>query len=207
MAILRKDAGTAFDPRVVEWFAAVVPAWLARVPAMATDADAAAAPAQLVPRRELGLDEVTGLPARQAFLRECARVLEARAADGRPTAVLLVTLDVAGPRVGRDRGLPSVEATVAVADALSRHTRGCDLVARYAQSEFVVLLPDVAAAEARAAATRVGEAANDALLDAGADERVSVQVAYGVAPAGCVAPEALLATADAMRRRVTAGAA
>ena len=202
--ILRQDAGTAFDPQVVAWFEAVAPVWVARSAGeqsacMAHTAEPADVRAQ---RRALGLDEATGLPGRQAFFVECARVLAARAHDGRPTALLLVTLDPATPATPATR--PAADGVAAVvAEALSRHTRGGDFVGRYAAGEFVVLLADVSADEAHATAGRLAEVAGDALADAGDDARVAVHVAVGIAPSGSAAPEALLAAADAARRRGT----
>jgi putative nucleotidyltransferase with HDIG domain len=94
-----------------------------------------------VEREALGLDPVTGLPRRAAFYDECARVLAARSADGRPTSVLLVRVTNVDALAG-DGGRGAVDAVLAaVADALSRNTRGGDFVGRHADDEFVLLLP------------------------------------------------------------------
>ncbi len=199
--ILRNDAGTAFDPQVVAWFEAIAPVWAARTAGEHAERTAnAAEPADVrAQRRMLGLDEATGLPGRQAFFVECARVLAARAHDGRPTALLLVTLNAATTALRPE----SDGVAAVVAEALSRHTRGGDFVGRYAAGEFVVLLADVSADEAHETAARLAEVAGDALADAGEDARASVHVAVGIAPTGSSAPEALLAAADAARRRGT----
>ncbi len=202
IAILRKDAGTAFDPQVVAWFEAVAPEWRTRADAVPTADEAPhVAPHVASQRRALGLDERTGLPGRQAFLTECARVLAARAQDGRPTSLLLVTLEEQAAHGGR-RGAPvSTEASDAVAEAICRHTRGGDMVARYSVTEFVVLLADVPVDEARGMLTRVAEAARDALANVDENVRCGVHVVAAEAPAACTGPEALLAAADAARRR------
>ena len=194
-AILAKDAGTAFDPQVVEWFTAVAPEWEAQLEPSGP-VTSAAAPEVAAQCRALGHDEVTGLPGRQAFFAECARVLAARAADGRPTSLLLVTLGSPGGSAH-----PPADAVLqTVADALSRNTRGSDFIVRYARHEFLVLLPDLGADEAQVTAERLREVVVAALAAGGAPAP-ALHVAFGSAPPASASPELLLAVADAARRR------
>jgi diguanylate cyclase (GGDEF)-like protein/putative nucleotidyltransferase with HDIG domain len=202
MDLLRRDVGSAFDPRVFAWFEAVAPAWGAQAgQAPAVDASARDAQAE---REALGLDGLTGLPRRGAFFDECARVLSARADDGRPTSLLIVRLvNLAALAAERGRGAADA-ALSAVADALSRNTRGGDFVGRYADDEFVVVLPDVPLGEALAVAARLTEASTAARACVPGVRPVTPRVAVGAAAAPPVGatPSLLLAAADGALARV-----
>lgn len=206
LRILRQDAGTAFDPQVVAWFEAVTPAWRATLAAAGAGDGSPAADARPTldvrdQRRGAGLDEVTGLPGRQAFFDECARVLSARSDDGRPTTLLLVTLR---PAVGT--GGVGEAALVAVAEAISRNTRGGDFVGRYAEREFVVLLPDTNAEEGGATLGRLRDVVGAALRRTTFDTPpATAELAASVAPEHGATAGALLAATDATLRRGRGG--
>ena len=202
--IILKDAGTAFDPQVVAWFEAVAPAWQATLAAAADGADAAATPDVRAQRRAASVDEVTGLPGRQAFFDEAARVLAARAADGRPTSLLLITLV---PAPG-GTGVVSDAALAAVGEAVSRNTRGGDFVGRYSERELVVLMPDTTAEEGAGSLTRLRDVVGTALRRSAA-EVPAATAALGVstAPDGGTTGSALLAAADTALRRGRGGPA
>ena len=213
MDLLRRDCGTAFDPRVFAWFEAVAPAWAETRGVTAADSAAAGADQDACRQRlALGLDPLTGLPGRDAFYRECELVLAARRADGRPTGLVLVRVANATV-VGATRGRAALEAGLAaVADALSRNTRGGDFVGRYADDEFVVLLPDEDLRHTHAAANRLRECAAAVRVLApskpGAPPgalalAIHVGVASGTQPATTAA--GLLAAADAALGRTGAG--
>ncbi len=204
MGIIRQDAGTAFDPQVVAWFDAVAPAWRATLAAAGEGTsgmqDPAGAGDPRAQRRAAGLDEVTGLPGRQAFFDECARVLAARAGDERSTTLLLVTLVPAA-------GAPVSEgALFAAAEAISRNTRGGDFVGRYAEREFVVLLPDTDADEGASTLGRLRDVVAAALRRvADGAPPSAADFAMGVAPDSGTTVGSLLAAADASLRRARGG--
>ncbi len=210
LRILRQDAGTAFDPQVVAWFEAVAPAWRATLAAAdgapevdgSMGGDARLAPDVRDQRRAAGLDEVTGLPGRQTFFDECARVLAARVGDGRPTVLLLVSLTppaVAGA-IGTS-GL-SEAALAAVGEAISRNTRGGDFVGRYSEREFVVMLPDTNVEDGAATLVRLRDVIGTALRNVTSDAAAPmVDMAASVAPEHGTTSGALLAAADATLRR------
>ena len=168
-------------------------------------------------RLALGLDPLTGLPLRTAFFRECERVLAARAHDGRSTGLVVVRVLDTSAAVAH-RGHAAVDAVLAaMGEALSRHTRGGDFVGRYAEDEFVILLPDETLLETHAVATRLRNCAESARViapgkiapekNAAGTSTFSMRVEVGVAAApqhGRTA-DALLAAADAMVRRGTGG--
>ncbi|HEY0780029.1 MAG TPA: HD domain-containing phosphohydrolase [Gemmatirosa sp.] len=212
MAILRKDNGQAFDPGVFASFEAVAAAWAAQqASATATTVELAVVDVW-ADRQARGLDPLTGLPTRSAFFRECERVLAARAEDGRPTGLVVVRA-IDTPSVIAHRGRSAFDAALtAVAEALSRHTRGGDFVGRYSDDEFVILLPDEDLLETHAAATRLRECAEAARVVApshGATSTFSLRVQVGVAAApqhGHTA-DSLLAAADATLGRCAGGRA
>lgn len=201
MDLLRRDSGTAFDPQVFAWFEAVAPAW-AEHAAAAPAADPVVRDAR-AEREALGLDGLTGVPRRSAFYEECTRVLAARAGDGRPTSLLLVRVtNFAALTAARGRGAGDA-AIAAVADALSRNTRGGDFVGRYADDEFVVVLPDVPLGEAHAVADRLKEAGEAAPVARPGEPPTAPCLAVGAAavPPTGASPDFLLAAADAALRR------
>jgi diguanylate cyclase (GGDEF)-like protein len=196
MGIMRRDVGTMFDPRVFAWFEAVAPAWAERAARRTADPAAHDARAE---REALGLDGTTGLPGRAAFYTECARVLAARSGDGRPTSVLLVRVTNLGALAAEHGRAAADAALAAVADRLSRDTRGGDFVGRYADDEFIVVLPDVPLGEAVLVARR--------LEDAGAaPARVAIGAASAPA-AGDTAAHLVVAADAALGRAVRQQAA
>ena len=211
MGIMRRDSGTAFDPRVFAWFEAVAPAWQARRTSGEPVALDGGATIELRSERQaLGLDPLTGLPTRAAFYRECERVLAARAADGRPTGLVIVR-SIDTDTVVAARGRAALDAALSeVADTLSRNTRGGDFVGRYSDEEFVVLLPDEDLLQTHAAATRLRESAEAARVLApsrGVTSAFSLRLAIGVAaaPQQGQTADALLAAADATLGRCAGG--
>jgi diguanylate cyclase (GGDEF)-like protein len=117
-------------------------------------------------------------------------------------AVLIVTIDTSGALAtrGREGEAPAAadELRRQVADALSRNTRGGDLVGRLADDEFVVLLPDTQPAEARAAADRLRDAIAAVLAPREGDGRRPTSFAaigIAIAPGHGDTPERLFAAA------------
>jgi diguanylate cyclase (GGDEF)-like protein/putative nucleotidyltransferase with HDIG domain len=171
MAILRQDVGTQFDPTVFALFEEVEPAWRERSAQLSLECDA--------PRAEpapTGLDALTGLPGRAALIGEADRVLAARRATGRPTALLALDVDgmaALDAQLGRAAGDALLQR---VGEILSRHTRASDVVARAGSDRFLVLLPDLDAGEAVRMAERLRAAAGQSLLP-GTSFTLSVGVA------------------------------
>ncbi|MDB5099131.1 MAG: serine/threonine protein kinase [Cyanobacteria bacterium RYN_339] len=107
---------------------------------------------------EASTDALTGLRNRRFFLDQAARELDISRRYKRAMSLLLVDVDhfkrindTYGHAVG-DRVL------VAVADALAKAARTCDLPARYGGEEFVVLCPDTDAPGAMILAERFRKA-------------------------------------------------
>ncbi|GJG88241.1 hypothetical protein tb265_34220 [Gemmatimonadetes bacterium T265] len=208
MGLLRRDCGTAFDPRVFAWFEAVAPAWGARIGSGSTREHETVGADTRARRLASGLDVLTGLPTRAEFFRECERVLAARANDGRPTGLVILRAVNVDAAVA-DRGRDAVDAALAaIGEGLSRNTRGGDFVGRYSDAEFVVLLPDEDLLHTHAAATRLRECAEVTCVlapdgDGAAVGRAPLRVNVGAAaaPTHGRTGHALLAAADAALRR------
>ena len=208
MDLLRRDCGTAFDPRVFTWFEAVAPTWAQMRASTAADSVVAGADQDALRQRSaLRLDPLTGLPGRDAFYRECERAPAGGApARGRGRAP-------PAPPGGARRGRGALDAGLAaVADALSRNTRGGDFVGRYADDEFVVLLPDEDLSQTHAAANRLRECAAAVRVVAPAEPGTTpsaLALTIRVAVASAAQPDAtaagLLAAADARIGRSSAG--
>jgi diguanylate cyclase (GGDEF)-like protein len=120
-------------------------------------------------------DGLTGVANRRRLDRDIAAHVGATG----PTAVIMVEVDdykraneVYGHHVG-DHVLRAVGATLAT------HVRHDDVVYRYSDEEFCILLPGAAHAEARAVADRVVAAMRSILLPDGRRVTVSVGVADG----------------------------
>jgi GGDEF domain-containing protein len=182
VALLRKDVGTMFDPRVFAWFEEVAPAWAART--AAEQAQGARTPARGAPRQPApGHDALTGLPGRALLAEEVDRVLASRGA-AEPLSVVVV-------RVAD--GASDAEL-VRVGEALCRNTSGGSAVGRLERVEFAVALPDVPLTEARVLAERLRVAAAEAVARQGAAAR-DVWVGVAVAGPGASSAAALFAAA------------
>ncbi len=213
MTILRRDCGTAFDPQVFAWFETVAPTWNERRGGSATTQHETLSVTELrVDRIARGLDPVTGVPSREAFYEESERVLASRATDGRPTGLVVVRVSDAS-HVLATRGRAALEAALSMlADALSRNTRGGDFVGRYADEEFVVLLPDEDLLATHQAASRLRECVEAVRVIVPGRHGASaspfalrVQIGVAVAPQHGHSADALLAAADATLGRCAGG--
>jgi diguanylate cyclase (GGDEF)-like protein len=138
-----------------------------------------------------GIDPLTGLPDRAAFIHR----LRQAAATRTPIAVLFLDLDdfkVVNDGFGHEAGDLLL---IAVAERLRGAVRDSDMVARLGGDEFTVLCEGVADAErARAAAGHIREALNGPFAIGG--QRRHVRVSIGVRLSDGVAPEALVRDAD-----------
>jgi two-component system, cell cycle response regulator len=138
-------------------------------------------------------DELTGIANRRALFREADRML----ATGKVLSVVLFDLDrfklindSYGHLMG-DRILADVAAT------LKANTRVGDVIARYGGDEFVLLLPDTPAPDARAITDRIRHRIANLRWDH-AGQTISVGVGIGLSTAGTGSSIAtLLAESDA----------
>jgi two-component system cell cycle response regulator len=138
-------------------------------------------------------DELTGIANRRALFRAADEMLEA----GKVMSVALFDLnhfkqinDTYGHLVG-DRILADVAA------CLAEHTRVGDVIARYGGDEFVLLLPNTSAADARQITDRIRDRIAQLEWDIGGN-LITVAVGTGLATAGSGSSIAtLLAESDA----------
>jgi diguanylate cyclase (GGDEF)-like protein/putative nucleotidyltransferase with HDIG domain len=176
MEMLRKDIGTMFDPTVFEWFERVAGDWPSRLSQVTGDEELA--PATDVPDDIEELDGVTQMPMRRAFREIGTRLLEARQATGRPVSLLLIDID--DFRGVKDSGSDCGEqALQLVAEKIRMTTRPSDHLARYADDEFVILLPGTRLEDAVAVAERIRETVANTVARH-ADRELHVTISVGV---------------------------
>ncbi|HYI11146.1 MAG TPA: diguanylate cyclase [Thermoanaerobaculia bacterium] len=138
-------------------------------------------------------DELTGIANRRALFREAERML----ATDKVLSVVLFDLDrfkqindTYGHLMG-DRILADVAAT------LKAHTRVGDVIARYGGDEFVLLLPDTPAPDARIITDRIRQRIANLRWDH-AGQTITVGVGIGLSTAGSGSSiSTLLAESDA----------
>lgn len=138
-------------------------------------------------------DELTGVANRRALMRGGEQILK----EGRALSVILIDLDrfkeindtlghLAGDRVLRE-----------VAASLTANTRYGDIIGRYGGDEFVLLLPDTAATEARQISRRIIARIRQPIWTVTPDPlRVSARVGVATSPSGGKTLEELLFTCD-----------
>ncbi|MEN2979502.1 PleD family two-component system response regulator [Tistrella bauzanensis] len=100
-------------------------------------------------------DGLTGLYNRRYLSAHLQRMFVRAGHDGRPLAVLMLDIDhfkQLNDTYGHDAGDRVLQA---MADRMTRHVRGVDLVARYGGEEFVMVLPDSDQRSAHEVAERV----------------------------------------------------
>jgi diguanylate cyclase (GGDEF)-like protein len=147
----------------------------------------------LTPRFEPGLDPLTGLPDRAAFLHRLSLAADA----GAPIAVLFLDLDdfkVVNDGFGHATG---DRLLMQVAERLRAAVRDHDLVARLGGDEFTVLCDGVGDSQrALAAAAHIRRALEAPFEIAGQRRHVRVSIGCKVADGERVDAEALLRDAD-----------
>jgi diguanylate cyclase (GGDEF)-like protein/PAS domain S-box-containing protein len=145
-------------------------------------------------------DALTGLRNHGAFQADIQVLLggDGNAETGGSATFALLMLDLDGFKAFNDAcGHPAGDRLLReIADALPDHVRAEDRVFRYGGDEFVVLLPGVLRAEARAIADRLATAVDAiGLRDAGPNVTVSIGVA--ACPADGTTKDELVMLADA----------
>jgi two-component system cell cycle response regulator len=138
-------------------------------------------------------DELTGIANRRALFRAAEEMLAA----GKTLSVVLFDLDHF-KRINDTFGHLTGDRILAdVATCLKAHTRIGDVIARYGGDEFLLLLPDTPAADARVISERIREKIADLRWDV-SGQAISIAVGTGVSTAGSGSSIAtLLAESDA----------
>ena len=128
-------------------------------------------------------DPLTGLKNRRSFLEALEQELERSTIARRPFSVLVVDADLF-KRVNDTHGHHIGDRVLqALSHAFAEETRRLDLVARLGGEEFAILLPDRAAAEARALCARLLERVRAIRIEAGGGQ-VTCTISIGLTDAG-----------------------
>jgi diguanylate cyclase (GGDEF)-like protein/PAS domain S-box-containing protein len=146
-------------------------------------------------------DALTGLANRHKFKERYELERQRQARVGLPLSLILVDVDhfkVVNDTWGHIVGDVCLKA---VANALACHVRGIDLVARFGGEEFLVLLTDANAHEARLVGEKLRRAVESTVISTGLAAQPSLQVtaSFGVAtllPPEELSLEALIERAD-----------
>lgn len=143
-------------------------------------------------------DALTGLYNHRYFYEQLSHEIDRSVRYGQPLTVLLMDMnnfkqinDSYGHIVG-DKFLGLVGQIIA------RQIRASDVGARYGGDEFVVILPNTSADEARITADKLASAVSNAAAMSPGDEKVKLGIAIGVAtcPDDSRSPGQLLEIAD-----------
>ena len=129
-------------------------------------------------------DPLTGLHNRRYGLSHLAQVAARARKDGRSYAVMLVDLDrfkTVNDRYGHATG---DAVLTAVARRLAASLRSVDLVARIGGEEFLVVMPEISAPAAQAAAERLRRAVADTPIEVPGGGTLTQTVSIGVAIGG-----------------------
>ncbi|CAN5458060.1 hypothetical protein BH20CHL6_BH20CHL6_09200 [soil metagenome] len=169
--------------------------------AMSNQAGAVLETARLVEQLRLAadVDQVTGVGSHRFLQERLVQEVARSARTGASLSVMMIDLDGfkgVNDQFGHlngDRVLRDVAATLKIA------VRANDIVARYGGDEFVVLMPDTAAEQARVVARRVVHEIRERIhqMSSGEEVRLSASAGMAVYPEDARQPGTLLRAADA----------
>ncbi|MEK7840225.1 MAG: diguanylate cyclase [Pseudomonadota bacterium] len=146
---------------------------------------------------ERGVDPLTGLLNRRAFLERAEPLFAGPGTPGGPLVVMFADLDgfkAINDRLGHHVG---DQVLAAVARALASVVRSHDLIARYGGDEFVLLLPETDIDQATVVARRLQARMQEWSAQSGV--AVSLSIGLGQFPQpGCDFPTALVRVDEAM---------
>jgi len=147
--------------------------------------------------KEADIDVLTGLRKREWFQELLARHLRRAVQDGYPTSLLLVDIDEFAAFVEKHGRIMGERVLYVVSSTLKNNLRPSEVVARWGESSFAVLLPMTAKATARTVAVRLHEAINHALSWV-----PSISISMGLSDGGQDSSSLILMTEaeDALRR-------
>ncbi len=147
------------------------------------------------------VDDLTGIPNRRRFKEYLKKEWERSKRTKRPISILMVDIDFFKNYNDSFGHLAGDECLRRVAEAMSKNLRKeIDLVARCGGEEFVVILPEVDASQARKVAERIRQAVlNLNIPNPGSETSGKITVSVGVAstvPQEGMSEESLVETAD-----------
>jgi diguanylate cyclase (GGDEF)-like protein len=158
---------------------------------------------------EATTDAKTGLLNMRCFERELERLCPGGREFTRPVTLLVIDLDHLREINNRFGHLAGDAVIAAVARIIQRHLRPSDRAARFGGEEFVVVIPEIAPADALRVAARLREVVCSSLFhadDTPVATRATVSIGVAHAPEDARTPRELLHAADmALLRAKTLG--
>ncbi|MCX7981486.1 MAG: diguanylate cyclase [Syntrophales bacterium] len=113
--------------------------------------------------RVIDVDVLTGLRRREWFQEILARYVRRAVEDGAPTSIILIEVDELDDFIKRNGRHLGERVLYVIASTLKNNLRPSELVARWGESGFAVLLPLTGKEKARTVAVRLHEVLNRAL--------------------------------------------
>ena len=121
-----------------------------------------------------GTDTETGLPNRKGFDADLGRRFAQWEQDETPLSMIVIDVDNLA-EIEEEHGQQASDAVIrGLADVLCQATREMDVVARYDDHEFAVMLPDTNLKGARTAAAKVRKAVTDRSFET--DDKVPLEI-------------------------------
>lgn len=152
--------------------------------------------AKQMPQTPAGSDELTGVLSRASFDERLAQEWDRAQRAQEPLSLLLIDIDHFRAYVDSHVAAMGPDRLKKIAGTLAQAVfRPTDLVARYGDDEFAILLPGVHEAGARVVAARVRSLINALAMPHSGGEGGIVTVSIGVAaltPAGDAEPQQLV---------------
>jgi diguanylate cyclase (GGDEF)-like protein len=132
-------------------------------------------------KKQAATDPLTRLYNRRFFFSEADYILELAKKDDTPVSVMVIDIDhFKQVNDSHGHGVGD-QVIVGVAQALKRHSRSRDLVARFGGEEFVMLLPETGMEEAKGCAERIRAAVEAARTPtAGGDIHCTISIGIAV---------------------------
>ena len=196
--IMRRDAGTQFDPALFALFDEMC----AEAPPAQRAQQAATPPAPALPAADEEspeLDDLTGLPLRRAIIDAGTTALRRSLAEGMPVSLIVIDVDHF-KRVNDTFGHLQGDAVLrTVAATLRAEMEPTHVLGRYAGDEFVAVLPAADGAMAQVVAERMRAAIHALEIprrEGGEAVRVSLSLGLATSPTHGETFDALFAAAD-----------
>ncbi|HPN96778.1 MAG TPA: GGDEF domain-containing protein [Candidatus Moranbacteria bacterium] len=151
--------------------------------------------------KKVGIDGLTGLKRRSAFLGEASKIINIEIRSGADFSVLMLDADFF-KKINDDFGHPAGDSfLVQIAEIIKRNVRKADLVCRYGGEEFVILLPDTEKDGALTVAEKIKESMENNIFKIENNEGDEVELKGKTLSIGCVVSSQMKEYQDFKKRQ------